>query len=62
MATLLDLMKDPETSPNTIEILASSLGEARDLATRLAQLPDVDHTTTLESFAPSGQSLIVPLR
>ena len=55
IATLFDLMKDPVTSPNTIEILAPSLDQARDLAARVEQLPDVDHATTLDSFIPSGQ-------
>jgi hopanoid biosynthesis associated RND transporter like protein HpnN len=55
IATLLDLMKDPETSPNTIGILAPSLDAARDLAARIEQLPDVDHTTTLDNFIPSDQ-------
>jgi hypothetical protein len=56
MATLYDLMKDPETSPNTIEILTPSLADARALATRIEQLPDVDHATTLESFIPESQT------
>jgi len=55
IATLFDLMKDPVTSPNTIEILAPSLDEARDLAARIEQLPDVDHATTLDSFIPTDQ-------
>ena len=55
IATLFDLMKDPMTSPNTIEILAPSLDEARDLAARIEQLPEVDHTTTLENFIPTDQ-------
>jgi hopanoid biosynthesis associated RND transporter like protein HpnN len=55
IATLFDLMKDPVTSPNTIEILAPSLDEARDLTARVEQLPDVDHATTLDSFIPTGQ-------
>ena len=55
IATLFDLMKDPVTSPNTIEILAPSLDEARDLAARVEQLPEVDHATTLDSFIPTGQ-------
>jgi len=40
IATLLDLMKDPDTSPNTIEILKSSLGEALPVVERLRQLPE----------------------
>lgn len=55
VATLIDLMKDPQTSPNTIEILAPSLDEARNLSSRIAQLPLVDHATTLDSFVPKDQ-------
>jgi hypothetical protein len=55
IATLFDLMKDPETSPNTIGILAPSLDEARDIAARVEQLPDVDQATTLDSFIPDDQ-------
>jgi hopanoid biosynthesis associated RND transporter like protein HpnN len=55
IATLLDLMKDPETSPNTIGILTPSLDAARDIAARVEQLPDVDHATTLDSFIPTDQ-------
>jgi hopanoid biosynthesis associated RND transporter like protein HpnN len=55
IATLFDLMKDPQTSPNTIEILAPSLDMARDLAARVEQLPEVDHATTLDSFIPTEQ-------
>lgn len=56
MAALYDLMKDPETSPNTIQVLAPSLDAARSLAARIDKLPDVDHTTTVESFIPSEQT------
>lgn len=55
IATLFDLMKDSATSPNTIEILAPSLDEARALTARIEQLPDVDDATTLDSFIPTGQ-------
>jgi len=55
VATLLDLMQDPNTTPNTIDVLAPSAAEATVLAGRLAQLPEVDHTITLESFVPEHQ-------
>jgi hopanoid biosynthesis associated RND transporter like protein HpnN len=55
VATLLDLMQDPNTTPNTIDVLASSLGEAAALAQRLEQLPEVDHAITLASFVPDHQ-------
>ena len=37
VATLLDLMRDPDTTPNTIEILESDLAHATALAERLAR-------------------------
>jgi hopanoid biosynthesis associated RND transporter like protein HpnN len=55
VATLLDLMQDPNTTPNTIEVLAPSLDEAATLAQRLEQLPEVDHAITLASFVPEHQ-------
>ena len=55
MSTLLDLMKDPETSPNTIDVLTPSLTDADRLASRLSELPEVDRTVTLRSFIPDGQ-------
>ena len=58
MQALLDLMKDPDTSPNTIEILTPSLAAANDLAKRLSALPEVDKTMTLESFVPEGQPIV----
>jgi hopanoid biosynthesis associated RND transporter like protein HpnN len=55
MATLTDLMKDPDTSPNTIDILTPSLAAAQDLGMRLERLPEVDHAMTVESFVPDHQ-------
>ncbi len=55
VATLLDLMKSPDTTPNTIEVLAPTLPEAAALATRLSALPDVYRAMTLASFIPEQQ-------
>ncbi|MGI8840467.1 MAG: MMPL family transporter [Caulobacteraceae bacterium] len=55
VATLLDLMKDPEQSPNTLEIVAPSLAAADALAGRIARLPQVDETRTLSSLVPADQ-------
>jgi uncharacterized protein len=55
IATLLDLMKDPDTSPNTIEILKPSLGQALPVAETLRQLPEVGRVLTLQSFVPGDQ-------
>ncbi|HEY1707664.1 MAG TPA: MMPL family transporter [Rhizomicrobium sp.] len=56
VATLLDLFKNPDTSPNTIDVLAPSLAEARKVAARLARLPEVERVITLESFIPEQQT------
>ena len=55
IATLLDLMRDPDTSPNTIEVLKSSPAEAQSIAERLRQLPEVGQVLTLQSFVPEDQ-------
>jgi len=55
VATLLDLMQDPNTTPNTIDVLATSVTDAAALAQRLEQLPEVDHAITLTSFVPERQ-------
>jgi hopanoid biosynthesis associated RND transporter like protein HpnN len=55
VATLLDLMQSPDTTPNTIEILAPTLGDAETLAKRLSSLPDVNRALTLASFIPAQQ-------
>jgi hopanoid biosynthesis associated RND transporter like protein HpnN len=55
VSTLLDLMKSPDTTPNTIDVLRPSLADATALAERLAQLPEVDRTLTLASFVPEQQ-------
>jgi len=55
VSTLFDLMKDPEQSPNTLEMLAPSLAAAQPLAARLAALPPVYGVRTLQSFIPGDQ-------
>ncbi|HTV32099.1 MAG TPA: MMPL family transporter [Methylocella sp.] len=55
VATLRDLMKEPETDPNTITILAPSLADAKAVAERLRSLPEVAQVTTLETFVPENQ-------
>ncbi len=65
VATLLDLMKDPDTDTNTIDVLAPSLADAPPLIARLQHLPEVARVTSLESFIPQDQdeklAIIAPL-
>jgi hopanoid biosynthesis associated RND transporter like protein HpnN len=58
---LLDLMRDPNTAPNTIDVLAPSVADAEALAQRLSLLPEVDHALTLASFVPERQEEKVAL-
>jgi uncharacterized protein len=55
VVTLLDLMKDPDTSPNTIDVLKSDLAQASATAEELRQLPEVGRVLTLQSFVPEDQ-------
>lgn len=57
VSTLLDLMRNPDTSPNTIDILESNLAHASDIAERLRQLPEVARVRTLQSFVPEDQDV-----
>jgi uncharacterized protein len=55
VSTLLDLMRDPDTSPNTIDVLVPGLADASAMADKLKQLPEVAKVRTLESFVPKDQ-------
>jgi hopanoid biosynthesis associated RND transporter like protein HpnN len=56
MATLFDLMHDPDRNPNTIDILAPNLAAARQQADRLGRLPEVGRALTAASFVPDDQA------
>jgi hopanoid biosynthesis associated RND transporter like protein HpnN len=55
VSTLFDLMKDPQTSPNTIDVLAPSVDAADKLAGHLSKLSEVGQVLTLKSFVPDDQ-------
>jgi uncharacterized protein len=55
VSTFNDLMRDPNTAPNTIEALTPNLDAAKALAAKLDKLPEVDRTVTLASFVPDHQ-------
>ncbi len=57
ISTLKDLMKDSATTPNTVNVLSSSLDTANALARRLTALPEVAETVTLQSFVPEDQDV-----
>lgn len=56
VSTLFDLMKDPQNSPNTIDVLTPSLDAADALQKKLSKLPEVAQVLTLKSFIPGDQS------
>jgi uncharacterized protein len=53
--TYRQLQSDPQTSSNTAEILAPSLGQADSLAKQLGELPEVSRTLTLSNFIAGEQ-------
>lgn len=55
VATFLDLAKDPMTAPNKIEVLTPSIEAAREMAAKIAALPEVDHVHTVDVLIPSDQ-------
>ncbi len=55
VATLYDLMQNPQTSPNTIDVPALSLADADSISRRLQQEPLVSQALTLTSFVPDQQ-------
>ena len=55
VSTLLDLFRDPNTSPNAIDVLEPNLADASAMAEKLKQLPEVAKVRTLESFVPKDQ-------
>jgi hopanoid biosynthesis associated RND transporter like protein HpnN len=55
VATLFDLMRDSEQSPNTLEAIRPNLEAADQLARAVRQLPEVSGARTLSSFVPVDQ-------
>ncbi|WP_253201533.1 MMPL family transporter [Sphingomonas quercus] len=55
MRALADLTRDPDRTPNTIDVLARDPVEAHALAARLTALPEVGQVVTLDSFVPEDQ-------
>jgi len=55
VSTLLDLTRDPDQTPNTIDVLAPSLAKLDGLSARLSKLPEVSGVRTLKSYIPADQ-------
>jgi uncharacterized protein len=56
VATLNDLTKNPQQSPNTLEAVSPSLAVADQLAAKVRALPEVSSARTLSSFVPADQA------
>ena len=55
MRTLADLTRDPDRTPNVIDVLAPNQAEATRLSARLAALPAVERVVSVDSFVPADQ-------
>ncbi|MGI4730334.1 MAG: MMPL family transporter [Janthinobacterium lividum] len=55
MRALADLTRDPERTPDTIDVLAPSEAAGRALAARLGRLPEVKQVVSVDSFVPEDQ-------
>lgn len=53
--TMFDLIKDPDSSPYTIDILTPNLEAAEALAAKIQGLPQVDKVITLRALVPDEQ-------
>ena len=56
VATMFDVMSDPDSGTYAVEALRPSLKDAESLAEQAAKLPEVDHAMTLASFVPEDQT------
>jgi hopanoid biosynthesis associated RND transporter like protein HpnN len=55
VSVMMGLMKNPDTTPNTIDVLKPSLAEADKAADALGKLPEVSRAVTLSSYVPEDQ-------
>jgi hypothetical protein len=55
VATLVDLTRDPDQSPDTLEVIRPTLAAADQLAATFRSNPTVYSAHTLSSFIPTGQ-------
>ena len=55
VATFLQLSSDPAIDANSAQVLARSHDDAKAIASKLAGVPEVAETRTIENFIPSDQ-------
>ena len=56
VATLYDLMADPDTTPYTIDVMTPSPKAAAVLADKIGKLPEVARTISVMNFIPDDQT------
>jgi hopanoid biosynthesis associated RND transporter like protein HpnN len=55
IATFLDLRKDPNTGANAVNVMAPNEAAAKEIEARLAKVPQVARTMSLDTFLPQDQ-------
>lgn len=55
IATYLDLRRDPNTGTNAVDMIMPSEAAAKQLQDKLAKVPEVARTISLDSFVPDDQ-------
>jgi hopanoid biosynthesis associated RND transporter like protein HpnN len=55
MSTALELMDDPLINPNSLSVLVKTPEEAKTLAAKLSELPEVNHAITIFDVVPEDQ-------
>ncbi len=54
--TLVDLTRDPDQTPDSVEVIRPDLRAADELAAKISALPEVHAARTLSSFIPTQQA------
>jgi uncharacterized protein len=60
IATIRELSRDPNMAVNAAEVIVGSPEDADAVAKRLAGLPEVDRTRTIDTFVPPDQERKLP--
>ena len=55
VSVMLQLMKNPDTTPNTIDVLEPNVAAAVQIADKIGKLPEVSRAVTIESYIPEDQ-------
>jgi uncharacterized protein len=55
VSVMLQLMKNPDTTPNTIDVLAPNVDAAVKIAQEADKLPEVSRAVTIKSYIPQDQ-------